>query len=88
MGSMTGQVAAAALSAALVVVIGCGEGGGPPRAAQGVLNLRAWDLAADGSVPLSGDWEMYWKQLLTSSELRALDEPPPTRVVRLPSLWT
>jgi len=40
-------------------------------AKSGVLDLREWDLASDGNVPLDGEWEFYWKQLLTPNQVKA-----------------
>jgi class 3 adenylate cyclase len=35
-----------------------------PRGEKGVLDLRAWDFAAQQPLPLNGEWEFYWQQLL------------------------
>ena len=37
----------------------------PPKAIKGVLDLRKWDLKADGPVNLTGEYEFYWMQHLT-----------------------
>ncbi|MEK0315401.1 ATP-binding protein [Cohnella sp. 56] len=36
-----------------------------PSAQGGVLDLRQWDFAEAGAVPLQGEWELYPGQLLT-----------------------
>lgn len=36
-----------------------------PIAEQGVLDLSDWNFEEDGVVPLDGEWEFYWNQLLT-----------------------
>ncbi len=36
-----------------------------PRAIDGILDLRNWDLNTDGSVKLEGEWDFYWLKLLT-----------------------
>ncbi|MBP2655194.1 MAG: response regulator [Firmicutes bacterium] len=36
-----------------------------PKARQGVLDLSGWDFEKNGIVPLDGEWEFYWNQLLT-----------------------
>ncbi|MBB6729890.1 ATP-binding protein [Cohnella zeiphila] len=36
-----------------------------PRAKNGVLDLRDWDLKKDGALRLNGAWSFYWGQLLT-----------------------
>ncbi|GAA3399697.1 ATP-binding protein [Paenibacillus hodogayensis] len=35
------------------------------KAREGIIDLSRWDFAANGSVPLSGEWEFYRNQLLT-----------------------
>lgn len=34
-----------------------------PEAVDGILDLTAWDFAADGNVNLNGEWEFYWQEL-------------------------
>jgi serine phosphatase RsbU (regulator of sigma subunit) len=36
-----------------------------PLASEGVLDARSYDFEKRGKLPVSGDWEFYWKQLLT-----------------------
>ena len=36
-----------------------------PQAINGVLDLTEWDFHKDGVIKLNGEWEFYWKQLLT-----------------------
>jgi len=36
-----------------------------PKAHQGVLELSGWNFEENGVVPLDGEWEFYWNQLLT-----------------------
>lgn len=36
-----------------------------PKAAQGILDLSAWNFEKDGVVSLDGEWEFYWDKLLT-----------------------
>jgi two-component system, NtrC family, sensor kinase len=35
----------------------------PPKAVNGVLDLRDWDFEKDGIVNLDGEWEFYWKEV-------------------------
>jgi two-component system, NtrC family, sensor kinase len=34
----------------------------PPKAVNGVLDLRDWDFEKDGIVNLDGEWEFYWEK--------------------------
>lgn len=64
---------------------------------NGVLDLSAWDLDANGTVHLDGEWEFYWAQLLTPQDFErhgALREPsggtlpPPTGWIAVPGAWS
>lgn len=39
-----------------------------PKAENGILDLTDWDLEMDGAVKLDGEWDFYWKQLLTPED--------------------
>lgn len=41
-----------------------------PTAKNGVLDLTKWNLQKDGPIQLDGQWEFYWKQLLTLSDFK------------------
>jgi hypothetical protein len=41
-----------------------------PKVRHGVLDLTGWDFQKDGVVKLDGEWEFYWKQLLTDRDWR------------------
>ncbi len=50
---------------------------------QGVLDLRDWDAASDQVVPLDGQWEFYWNQLLEPG-----GEPDSAaNVIQVPGFW-
>ena len=53
-----------------------------PTAKDGVIDLRNWDFKKYGSVPLRGEWQFYWKQLVHEGEG---EEPV---IVKVPSRWT
>lgn len=56
-----------------------------PTAINGFLDLRNWEFQTDGPVKLDGEWEFYWKQLLTPEEL---DSAPSGKTLFLfPQLW-
>lgn len=33
----------------------------PPKIINGVLDLKSWNFNEDGPVPLTGEWQFYWK---------------------------
>lgn len=41
-----------------------------PKAQEGVLDLTGWSFEAEGTVFLSGEWELYWNRLLEPAEIR------------------
>ncbi len=51
-----------------------------PVARDGVLDLRTWDLARE-SVPLDGEWDFFWKQLVSAPY-------PAKTLASLPGYWT
>ncbi|HEY4147321.1 MAG TPA: 7TM diverse intracellular signaling domain-containing protein, partial [Chitinophagaceae bacterium] len=56
---------------------------GAPLASQGILDLRKSNLSS-GWIPLDGEWQFYWKQLLSP----ATDSIPAGELIHFPSLWT
>ncbi|QJE72005.1 HAMP domain-containing histidine kinase [Aerophototrophica crusticola] len=56
----------------------------PPRAADGVLDLRGWDFGRDGPVRLVGDWSFWPGRLLDPGQ------PPPGdgTLLAVPGRWT
>lgn len=53
-----------------------------PLAQKGILDLRQTDLQKQ-SVPLSGEWAIYWKRIITPKD----SAPAPTAFVPFPRLW-
>ena len=39
-----------------------------PAAQKGVMDLSHWDLKKNGSVLLKGEWEFYWKKLISPDQ--------------------
>ncbi|MCG8618643.1 MAG: ATP-binding protein [Desulfobacterales bacterium] len=56
----------------------------PPRAENGILDLRTWDFSARGSIPLSGQWEFWWGQHLSPL---TTSTPEPPAIVQVPETW-
>ncbi len=54
---------------------------------NGILDLRSWDFAKDGAVNLSGEWEFYWEQLLTSADFSGSTPPTQTGLMHIPVSW-
>lgn len=54
-----------------------------PKAHQGVLDLRSWQLEQDGPVKLAGEWHFFWKQLHEETP----DPDESTGLIRLPGIW-
>lgn len=55
-----------------------------PVANKGILDLNKWDL--HNNIALSGEWEMYWNQLLTPIDFDKNKDLKPNYVT-LPSFW-
>lgn len=57
----------------------------PPQAVQGTLDCTSWNFAADGTVPLSGEWAFYWHKLYSPGDLTS--NPPAPVWVQVPDIW-
>ena len=83
-------VAISLLLGPLLIIPYIGMEAQSPRAVKGVLNLSEWNFPADETVPLNGEWEFYWNQLLTASDFIAREgyvKPDLTGYVAVPHLW-
>ncbi|MCP4132209.1 MAG: adenylate/guanylate cyclase domain-containing protein [bacterium] len=59
-----------------------------PVAKNGVLDLTQWDPEKDGPVKLDGQWEFYWKKLLTQSDFSNNQDLGKGHLITIPGLWT
>ena len=78
------------LSAILVTLCACRQltpDRTPPEAVKGLLDLTGWDLAQDGPVALTGEYEFYWMQHLGPEEFAKPIPPPKTGFIRVPGYW-
>jgi hypothetical protein len=41
-----------------------------PVAQKGVMDLRHWEFNKNGSVALKGEWEFYWKKLISPDQFK------------------
>ncbi|MCE9500939.1 MAG: SpoIIE family protein phosphatase [Leptospira sp.] len=39
-----------------------------PKAVQGIMDLREWDFEKDGILELDGEWEFYWKEIISPAQ--------------------
>lgn len=58
-----------------------------PRARQGVLDLRGYDLDREPEVRLDGDWAFFWGRLLEPAAFQGQAEPVADGVLALPGAW-
>ena len=58
-----------------------------PLAEKGVLDLREWHFYENGLVDLDGEWEFYWKQLLTPADFKDDSLTSGKQYFNVPSLW-
>lgn len=56
----------------------------PPQAVKGVMDLSEFDFFGDEVVSLSGEWEFYWKELLSPSLIYAKETK---HYETFPKLW-
>ncbi|MCP4753707.1 MAG: hypothetical protein GY866_22715 [Proteobacteria bacterium] len=58
-----------------------------PTAEKGILDLRGWNLAYDGNVELSGEWEFYWSRFLAPEDFNKAIPPIATGFAKIPGPW-
>ncbi len=71
---------------ALLLLTNCSEKA-RPEAEAGRLDLTGWDFAPNGMVPLDGEWEFYWKELLGPTDFRAAPRPEKSGYFQTPAHW-
>ncbi len=59
----------------------------PPLAVEGVLDLRGWDFSKKVLVPLNGEWQFYWNQLLNPHDFKDSNLPEQNTHINLPGIW-
>ncbi len=59
------------------------------KAVKGNMELSDWDMKSRDILRLDGEWEFYWKQLLTPSDFSGenLSKPELTGYMQVPSIW-
>ena len=58
-----------------------------PKAVNGVLDLKNWDLKKEGPVDLSGEWEFYWNKHLFPRDFSKSNPPEKTGLMSVPGCW-
>lgn len=58
-----------------------------PTAVKGILDLTHWNFTQDGSVNLTGEYEFYWRKLLSPSDFSTAKPPSKPTFVKVPSYW-
>lgn len=58
-----------------------------PLAVKGVLDLSDWNFNQNGPVKLKGEWEFYWKQLLTPDDFSGSLLPDKTGFFPVRGKW-
>lgn len=59
-----------------------------PVAEKGVLDLTEWDFQKDGAIKIDGEWELYWKQLLTYDDFHEKENIyKPSGYFNIPKVW-
>ncbi len=58
-----------------------------PTAIKGHLDLRDWDFAKNGMVPLNGEWAFFWGKLLSPADVIATQNDANTSYFSFPGSW-
>jgi len=59
----------------------------PPFAIRGELNLDQWDIGGNREIPIRGEWEFYWNQLLIQSDFQGTTAPVTPDYIQVPGTW-
>jgi len=59
----------------------------PPRAVEGVLDLREWNFEKNGVLSLEGECGFYWEQLLTPEDFAMESTVAQRKYTRIPGIW-
>ena len=70
-----------------LLICGCVRENPLPRAQKGVMDLTRWDFETDGKIHLNGEWEFYWKKLLSPDDFRTAALPEKTGYFDVPGAW-
>ena len=58
-----------------------------PTVKNGVLDLREWNFEEDPFVPLNGDWNFFWEELLSPNQYADLDSSARSNYMQVPKSW-
>jgi len=82
------SLAASSFIIILFLCSGCAnENPVKPVAVKGLIDLSGYDFFAKRVVTLDGEWEFYWKQLLTPDELNRKPDNNRMQYAAVPSTW-
>lgn len=59
-----------------------------PKAVNGVLDLSQWDFNSSSTLPLDGEWEFYYNQLLTPEDFKNNANLDLTSFIKIPGNFT
>ena len=69
-----------------LLLVSCGQSAADaPQAIEGQLDLQDWDFNLNGIVNLEGQWEFYWQELLSPSQVATMAS---SQYVSVPDTWT
>ena len=59
----------------------------PPKAINGIIDLKNWDFEKNALVDLSGEWEFYWNKHLTPADFTNHNPVEKTGLINVPGCW-
>lgn len=68
----------------LVLILSSCQDSRLATAQQGILDVTQWDFSKHENVPLNGEWEFYWNQLL---EPKDISDTLENSYISLPGVW-
>ena len=58
-----------------------------PKAIDGFLDLKEWNIEKDGDIALDGTWEFYWNKLYTPRDFQKDSLLPGKQFLEVPGVW-
>jgi sensor histidine kinase YesM len=71
----------------ILLLSGCNSKKKFPGAEKGLIDVTGWNFKGDGPVALNGEWEFYWKHLLTPRDFEGESVGKFKGYSRIPGVW-
>lgn len=71
----------------ILLLTGCQQREGVPKAVGGVIDLSGWNFEKNGLIRLGGEWSFYWSKLLEPKDFNSAVSSPNSTLLFVPGSW-